>query len=119
MKDFDNPIYRSTPIDPDLDRLLHPARAFEHPRDVANDPDLTLEEKRAILASWASDACVVEAAPALRRPPGSSRAITIDEILEALCSLDSGAGKAGVSRRQAQRPGPEARRPSPTPALSI
>ena len=26
----------------DLDRLLHPAQAFEHPSDVVNDSDLTL-----------------------------------------------------------------------------
>ena len=44
----------------DLDALLHPARAFAHPMDVVRDPDLTLNEKRAILASWASDACAVD-----------------------------------------------------------
>jgi hypothetical protein len=37
--------------------LLHPAQAFEPPSHVVNDPDLTLNEKRAILASWAFDAC--------------------------------------------------------------
>jgi hypothetical protein len=45
-------------IDPEFDDLLHPAQAFEH-RDVVHDPDLTINEKRAILASWASDACAV------------------------------------------------------------
>ena len=50
----------------DLDDLLHPAQAFSHPTDVVNDPDLTLNEKRAILASWASDACAIESVPALR-----------------------------------------------------
>ena len=50
----------------DLDTLLHPARAFAHPMDVIRDADLTLNEKRAILASWASDACAIEAAPELR-----------------------------------------------------
>ena len=35
----------------DLDALLHPAQAFDHPDDVANDPDLSLNEKRGILAS--------------------------------------------------------------------
>jgi hypothetical protein len=45
----------------ELDELLHPAQAFQHPREVVNDPDLSLNEKRAILASWASDACAVEA----------------------------------------------------------
>lgn len=60
----------STPVEADskfdLDALLHPARAFAHPMDVVRDPDLTLNEKRAILSSWASDACAVEAAPELR-----------------------------------------------------
>ena len=51
-----------------LDYLLHPAGAFRTPMEVVNDPDMTVQEKRAILASWASDACAVEAAPDLRRP---------------------------------------------------
>ena len=74
--------------DPELEALLHPAGAFDHPRDVVNDPELTLNEKRAILASWASDACAVEATPALRRAPGGKRSVTIDEILDALRGLD-------------------------------
>jgi hypothetical protein len=72
----------------DLDDLLHPARAFEHPRHVLADPDLTVNEKRAILASWASDACAVEAAPALRCAPGGRQPVSVDEILEALRDLD-------------------------------
>jgi hypothetical protein len=71
----------------DLDALLHPARAFAHPLDVVRDRDLTLNEKRAILASWASDACAVEAAPALRRTP-EGRAIVFDDIMDALRILD-------------------------------
>jgi hypothetical protein len=35
----------------DLNRLLHQAQAFGHPSDVLGDPDLTLNEKRAVLAS--------------------------------------------------------------------
>ena len=72
----------------DLDDLLHPAQAFEHPRNVVADPDLTVNEKRAILASWASDACAVEAAPALRCAPGGRQPVSVDEILEALRDLD-------------------------------
>ena len=53
--------------DYDLDELLHPARAFGHPSEVVDDPDLTLNEKRAILASWASDACAIESAPGIAR----------------------------------------------------
>jgi hypothetical protein len=81
----------------DLDSLLHPAQAFEHPDNVVNDPDLTLSEKRAILASWASDSCAVEARPELRRPPGAARSVSFDEIMDALRALDrmaSGARKA-------------------------
>jgi hypothetical protein len=71
----------------DLDNLLHPANAFARPADVVNDPDLTLSEKRAILASWASDACAVEAVPALRKPPGSAP-VHFDDIMDALRELD-------------------------------
>jgi hypothetical protein len=71
----------------DLDELLHPASAFDRPADVVNDPDLTLSEKRAILASWASDACAVEAAPLLRQPPGSAP-VRFDDIMDALRELD-------------------------------
>src|SRR6186713_1237937 len=79
-------------FDFDLDDLLHPAQAFEHPDEVVNDPDLTLNEKRAILASWASDACAVEAAPDLRQPTGSSP-VRFDEIMDALKRLDGEAAE--------------------------
>lgn len=72
----------------DLDILLHPARAYAHPRDVLGDSDLTTNEKRAILASWASDACAIEAAPALRQS-ASGTPITFDDIMEALRQLDA------------------------------
>ena len=71
----------------DLDRLLHPAGAFRTPMEVVNDPDMTSQEKRAILASWASDACAVEAAPNLRQPP-SAPVVRFDDIMDALKRLD-------------------------------
>ena len=71
----------------DLDRLLHPAGAFRTPMEVVNDPDMTVREKRAILASWASDACAVEAAPGLRQPP-SIPVVRFDDIMDALKRLD-------------------------------
>ena len=86
MSDFGRTLYED--FDLDLNALLHPASAFDHPRDVLNDPDLTRDEKRAILSSWASDACAVASAPELRQPPGASRAVTFDEIVDALRSLD-------------------------------
>lgn len=73
----------------DLDDLLHPAQAFSHPADVVRDPDLTLNEKRAILASWASDACAINSAPALRRVPDGGRPVDFDDVMDALRALDS------------------------------
>ncbi|MEA2994792.1 MAG: hypothetical protein QOG74_341 [Alphaproteobacteria bacterium] len=75
----------------DLDALLHPARAFAHPLDVVRDHDLTFNEKRAILASWASDARALEAAPALHRTQEGG-AILFDEIMDALRVLGREAG---------------------------
>ncbi len=71
----------------ELDRLLHPAGAFRTPMDVVADPDMTVQEKRAILASWASDACAVEAAPDLRSPP-SAPVVRFDDVMDALKELD-------------------------------
>ena len=78
----------------DLDALLHPARAFAHPMDVVRDADLTLNEKRAILASWASDACAVEAAPDLR-VSSSGNAVRWDDIMDALRTLEGEAENCG------------------------
>ena len=73
--------------DYDLSQLLHPAQAFGHPSEIVNDPDLTLNEKRAILASWASDACAIEAAPDLRSNARGAP-VQFDDIMEALRTLD-------------------------------
>jgi hypothetical protein len=70
----------------ELDDLLHPARAFGHPMDVVNDPDLTVCEKRSILAAWASDACAIEARNELRTH-GNATA-RWDDIMDALRLLD-------------------------------
>jgi hypothetical protein len=77
----------------ELDLLLHPAQAFDHPSEVVNDPDLTLNEKRAILASWASDACAIESVPELRQGPKAP--VRFDDIMDALRSLD---GQANGSK---------------------
>ncbi len=86
----------------DLDQLLHPAQAFGHPSEVVNDPDLTLNEKRAILASWASDACAVEAAPDLRRSPDGPL-VRFDEIIDALRTLDAHFPAASAKMRAIHR----------------
>jgi len=74
----------------DLNALRHPGTAFEHPRDVVSHPTLKLSEKRAILALWASDASAIVSCPSLRAPVVLKAPVNIDEILEALCSLDEG-----------------------------
>jgi hypothetical protein len=74
----------------DFTALLHPGTVFEHPRDVVSDPGLTISQKRAILASWASDASAIASCPALRAPDGLKAPVTIDDILEALRALDGG-----------------------------
>jgi hypothetical protein len=70
-----------------FDELLHPARAFARPSDVVDDPDLTLNEKRAILASWASDACAAESNRVLRETADCSAA-GWDDVIDALKELD-------------------------------
>ena len=102
----------------DVDELLHPASAFAHPSEVVNDPDLTLNEKRAILASWASDACAIEAAPELRSCP-SGTSVRFDEIMEALRTLDKESNghnyRRVLHKRGAARRGGNNRRGAGTP----
>ena len=74
----------------DFNALLHPGTVFDHPRDVVADPTLSISEKRAILASWASDASAIVSCPALRAPESLKAPVHIDDILEALCALAGG-----------------------------
>src|SRR3984957_861469 len=60
---------------------------YTHPSDVANDLNLTTAEKRAILASWISDARAVENASSLRQLD-SGAVVEVDAILQALVLLD-------------------------------
>ena len=86
----------------DLNAILHPGSVYDQPRDVLADDDLTLAEKRSILASWASDAAAVTSCPSLRAIPGQRQPVSIDDILEALSELDNGPRPPGgkPARRQ-------------------
>lgn len=84
----------------DLNDLLHPAHAYEHPLLVVNDPDLTLNEKRAILASWASDACALAATPDPRCTPGGKCPVQYDDVMDALRALDKQAHELGNDSRR-------------------
>jgi hypothetical protein len=75
-----------------VSHLLHPTSHFEHPNDVLGAAHLSEQEKRAILASWASDQFAVESIPALRHYPGSTGAVSLADVLAALKSLDADDG---------------------------
>ena len=64
------------------------ALSFHQPSDVVHHPQLEPEVKRAILASWASDASAIKDRPALRRAPYGGSTVSIDELMTALGSLD-------------------------------
>jgi hypothetical protein len=78
-------------------------------RDVLKDRQLTLDDKRAILASWASDAHAVADMPALRRI-GDGKVVTVDDILDALKSIDSDEHTSAGIRTVSYRRSPVARR---------
>ena len=72
---------------------VHLCGRISSPQDLVDHPQLEPEVKRAILASWASDACAVRSKPSLRRPPELPEPIEVDEVLGALRVLD-GSGEA-------------------------
>jgi hypothetical protein len=71
-----------------LERLLRPAVGFSDPSDVLKDPELDAVEKRAILSSWASDACAVENHPTQRWLLGAPAPAPLQDVLEALARLE-------------------------------
>jgi hypothetical protein len=56
---------------------------YTHPDEVIRDSKPTLAEKKAILATWASDARAVENAPSLRQLD-SGAVVEVEAILQAL-----------------------------------
>ncbi|MEI1249743.1 hypothetical protein [Rhizobium aouanii] len=67
--------------------ILHPHQHFTSPNEVLA-ADISAQEKRAILASWASDLYAIESVPALRQPPGVPSPVRYADILAALKALD-------------------------------
>lgn len=88
-------------------RRLNTQQRYDHPRDVLATA-LDKSEKRAILASWASDLFAVDSRPDLRLPPGVSEPIHCPDILDALMAVDDHMwgqdGAADVSREHSWRP---------------
>jgi hypothetical protein len=77
------------PLDGLTFRPNFPREVFGHPSDVLHNPRLGIEQKRALLASWASDANAVQHVPSLRQLPDGS-IVKVDDILQALKTLDGG-----------------------------
>jgi hypothetical protein len=68
---------------------------FHHPHEIVEDPVLTVSRKRQLLAYWASDIHAVVGAPALRTYAFGST-VTIDQIMDALKSLDERVDAAAI-----------------------
>lgn len=60
---------------------------YFQPRNIANDVALPISRRRQLLAYWASDIHAVVGSPALRSH-NFGVTVSIDEILDALKSLD-------------------------------
>ena len=71
---------------------VRPLWRFRYPHEVVNDTSLSLEDRRAILAAWASDIHAVESFPALRHLPGTPVPVTYSSIMDARILLDRLAG---------------------------
>ena len=70
-----------------LDVVSTKQSMFGHPGEVLGDPDLTISDKRSVLASWASDAYAVENSPSFRQL-ASGAVVSVDDIMDALKTLD-------------------------------
>ena len=73
---------------------------LDHPDQVLNHPRMSDDEKRALLAAWASDANTVENEPWMRRLDNGTL-IPLSDILRALESLD---GRTSKGRQRAASP---------------
>ncbi|GLK68208.1 hypothetical protein [Hansschlegelia plantiphila] len=66
---------------------------FCHPEEVLAQRGMTVDQKRELLASWASDLHAVEGAPAMRQLE-SGAIVRLDDVLAALRALDPAAPPA-------------------------
>ena len=63
---------------------------YQSIEEVLNDASLDQLQKRAILASWASDLWAIESCPWLREVPGVRTPLRVSDIFAALRALDDG-----------------------------
>ena len=98
------------PTPDESNRLSGQVLTFTHPDDVLHSPSLSVAEKRALLAEWASDAHAVANLPTMRQLH-SGALISVDTILAGLQALDASDtaqsasdGKRGNAPRLDHRP---------------
>ena len=80
-----------------------PAPLYSHPAEILSASELSREEKRQILSSWASDARAVLDAPTLRMLD-NGQTVAIHDILDALQTLDAFERKTDGSRLEDFQP---------------
>ncbi|TWF43315.1 hypothetical protein [Neorhizobium alkalisoli] len=68
--------------------VLVPGVRLCRPIDVVGAPSLSVDDRRVILAAWASDLYAVDSQPSLRHMPGTPGPVSIDEVQAALRELD-------------------------------
>ncbi|MDR7040537.1 hypothetical protein J2X36_005320 [Methylobacterium sp. BE186] len=97
---------RASAVEP-FEAFVAPGDVFRHPREVLTYPHLSRAEKRAILASWASDARAVESSPTLRCLSGCrAEPVPLHEVLAALQALD-GTAATGATDTAPDRGAPK------------
>lgn len=69
-----------------------PLWKFTYPHQVLIDATMTLDDKRALLAAWASDVHAVGSMPTLRHLPGTPYPVTFSSIMDARIALDKISG---------------------------
>ena len=72
--------------------LMSPTSELKRPIDVVKSAALSVDDKRSILAAWASDYHAVRSQPAMRWIPGTPSPVAMDEIKAALVELDRRCG---------------------------
>ena len=82
-----------------IDWLVTPGLAFRHPNEVLDHPELSQAERRAILASWASDARALEGAHWMRCLDNGS-VVTLAEVLGPAGYFTAMSGKWHVGQEQ-------------------
>jgi hypothetical protein len=72
---------------------VHYFQRLQDPHALVGHPQPEPEVKRAILASWASDALAVRSTPTLRKPRKLPGPVPMQDVLDAPKSMDSTGGR--------------------------